>query len=189
MSNDDAANSDLEQALADVLGALDLHVEDDRELNETPRRVSEMLETWLKPQQLPELSVLEEPSRRGDIVSVTNIDYHAFCAHHLVPFFGKVHVAYKVGMHLVGFGSIPRLVSAASKGPNLQERMGVRITDSLEQALDPTALLVAIEARQMCVELGETGASPYTRFITGRGEWATHPEREAARLFTFSMTG
>lgn len=176
-------NTELEAAIGNVLDALDLSPNEDPELTDTPRRVSELFERWLRPVELPILEALEEPGRSGDVIIVNNIAYHSFCAHHLVPFFGHAHIAYMPSSSIVGFGAIPRLVQAAARGPNLQERMGTRVANALDEALNPTALLVVLDARQMCVELTNASCHPSTRYVTARGVWREDPARRAGELF------
>lgn len=176
-------NEALADAVSAMLASLDLDATSDAELADTPRRVSELFEKWLRPQALPTLRTLEEPGRGGDVVTIADIEYHAFCAHHLVPFFGRAHVAYKVDERIVGFGAIPRLIEAASRGPNLQERMGSRLVAALDESLLPRAVLVVLDARQLCVELSGHRCSPRTRHIAARGEWAKKPEKFATQLF------
>lgn len=176
-------NTKLESAIRDALDALDLSTEDDAELADTPRRVSELFERWLRPAELPQLEALDESGRRGDVIVVRDIAYHAFCAHHLVPFFGHAHIAYMPNASIVGFGAVPRLVQAAARGPNLQERMGTQIANAIDEALNPTALLVVLDARQMCIELTNEGCQPSTRYVTARGTWREDTARHAVDIF------
>ena len=123
----------------------------DPEMAATAERFTQLL-TEFSERPAPEVSLCaaEMP---GQVVCIRRIPFHSLCAHHLLPFFGHVDVAYKAGDKLVGFGSIPRVVKWAARQPQLQERLAASIADVLIEELQPQGVLIRIEARQMCVEM------------------------------------
>lgn len=176
--------------IARLLDSLGLSTSDDQELAATPERFAELLRERFVPVDLTGMSTFPAgEGERGPVV-VRNIQFHALCAHHIVPFFGRVHIAYLPDEHLAGFGSFTRLVDEAARGPQLQERMVARIADELQRSLAPRAVLVACEARQMCMEL--TGSPAHSQTITyaSRGLWKVEDAaRHASELFGASRHG
>lgn len=86
-------------------------------------------------------------------VSVRSMPFYAFCAHHLVPFFGHASVAYLPNVDLAGFGSIAKVVQHFARRPTLQEYLANHVADVLFDRLKPKGLVVRLEARQMCMEM------------------------------------
>jgi GTP cyclohydrolase I len=97
--------------------------------------------------------VMTSPDVQATPVAVRSMPFHSFCAHHLVPFFGKASVAYLPDKKLAGFGSIAKVVQHYAKRPQLQERMADQVATDLWKALEPRALVVRLVARQMCMEM------------------------------------
>ncbi len=89
----------------------------------------------------------------SEMVLVKDIEFHSLCEHHLLPFYGKVHVAYLPHQQIVGLSKIPRIVDIYARRLQLQERMTVQIRDALQTHLNPKGVAVVIEARHMCMML------------------------------------
>lgn len=158
---------------AAFLQALGLDPSKDPELADTPNRVAALLKHWVAEQPAPpSLERIPAGLSKGQRIVVRDIPFHAFCVHHMVPFFGEVHVAYLPGLSIVGFGTIGRVVEAFSRRPQLQERMAAEIAEYLYRGLGLRAVCVVIEARQMCMEM--TGGTPAGRTLTVHttGTWA-----------------
>ncbi|NOX37233.1 MAG: GTP cyclohydrolase I FolE [Calditrichaeota bacterium] len=129
----------------------------DREgLKDTPRRVAEMCqEIFAGVNQQPELHVgFNDPDIQEDLVAITNIPFYSMCEHHLLPFFGKVHLFYFPKNHKVaGFSSLIKIVEVISRRPQIQERLTHQIAEAIMNALEPRGVLVLVEATQLCVAM------------------------------------
>lgn len=86
-----------------------------------------------------------------EMVLVKNIDFYSLCEHHMLPFYGKVHVAYIPNGKIVGLSKIPRIVDVFAKRLQVQERMTQQIADTLEKYLAPKGVAVVSEAYHMCM--------------------------------------
>jgi GTP cyclohydrolase I len=86
-----------------------------------------------------------------EIVIVKNIDFYSLCEHHLLPFYGKCHVAYLPDKKIVGLSKIPRIVEMFSRRLQVQERMTRQIGDLLYKVLEPKGVAVVCEARHLCM--------------------------------------
>jgi GTP cyclohydrolase I len=89
------------------------------------------------------------------MVLIRDIPLYSVCEHHLVPFLGKAHVAYIPGKHgrICGLSKIARVVDVFAKRPQVQERLTSQIADTLLDQLDPTGVLVVIEAEHLCMSM------------------------------------
>jgi GTP cyclohydrolase IA len=86
-----------------------------------------------------------------EMVVVRDIDFYTLCEHHLIPFFGRVHVAYIPNGRVVGLSKIPRLVEMFARRLQVQERLTVQIADTIEQVLLPRGVAVVAEAMHLCM--------------------------------------
>ncbi|OMP67502.1 GTP cyclohydrolase I FolE [Domibacillus epiphyticus] len=122
-------------------------------LKETPKRVKKMLEevfsgVGIAPEQA--LTTTFEEQYEGMVV-VKDITYYTFCEHHLVPFFGKAHIAYIPNGRVVGLSKFARLVELTSKRPQVQERMTQQIADAITNVLQPDGVMVTVEGQHLCM--------------------------------------
>lgn len=130
----------------------------DREgLRETPRRVAEMYEEIFSGLEVdPTSAITTMPAdRHQEMVLLRGISFFSMCEHHLLPFFGKAHLAYipSEGGLITGLSKLTRLVQVVSRRPQLQERMTSTIADALEEALIPRGVLVLVEADHLCMAM------------------------------------
>jgi len=91
------------------------------------------------------------PADTDGMVIVKDIEVYSLCEHHLLPFYGKVHVGYIPGEHVIGLSKIPRIVDMFARRLQVQERLGEQICDALEKALKPKGLGVVMEANHLCM--------------------------------------
>jgi GTP cyclohydrolase I len=144
------------RALADALRALGVEPAGPH-LEGTPVRVAEL---WAElfaahgePIALPADSVFANSDAAKGLVLAADLPFHAMCAHHLLPFFGHVHVGFLPGEGLVGFGALARLVDIATRRPTLQEDVATGLANALAAALRPRGVAVLVSARHLCMEM------------------------------------
>ncbi|NMB80254.1 MAG: GTP cyclohydrolase I FolE [Ignavibacteria bacterium] len=94
-------------------------------------------------------AIFEE--KYDEMVIVKDIDFYSMCEHHLLPFFGKVHIAYIPGGKIVGLSKIPRIVDVFARRLQVQERMTQQIADTIEEFLSPIGVGVVAEGYHMCM--------------------------------------
>ena len=87
------------------------------------------------------------------VVLVRDVEFHSLCEHHLLPFFGRVHVAYLPGDRIIGLSKIPRIVDLYSRRLQVQERITEQVADALMKLLQPKGVLVLAEARHLCMAM------------------------------------
>lgn len=116
-----------------------------------------------------------------DMVLVKNIEFYSLCEHHMLPFYGKVHVAYIPNGKIVGLSKIPRLVDMFARRLQVQERLTIQIAEALEEALQPLGVAVVVEGAHMCMLMRgvqKQSATMVTSHVMGafRSDRATRQE-------------
>ena len=147
----------------------------DREgLLETPRRVTKAYGEFFAGYEQDASEVLaktfKEVGGYDDIVLVKDIPFSSHCEHHMVPFFGKVHIAYLPHDGVVGLSKLARLVEVYARRLQVQENMTAQIIDAVNEHLNPRGAAVMIEAEHMCMSMRGVrahGASTVTQRFTG----------------------
>jgi GTP cyclohydrolase I len=139
-----------------VRSILDLIGEDpDREgLLRTPDRVARMYAELTEGYRVNPPDLINDAlftEEYDEMVIVKDIDFYSMCEHHLLPFFGKAHVAYLPAGKVIGLSKIPRIVEMFARRLQVQERMTVQICEFLEQTLQPQGVGVIVEAAHMCM--------------------------------------
>ena len=125
-------------------------------LRDTPRRVAEFYqEIFAGLSQNPEGQIkLYSAPNQEEMIIVKDISFHSLCEHHLLPFFGKAHIAYiPKDNQITGFSRLVRVIEVLARRPQLQERLTAEIADVLMKVLKPKGVLVIMEAEQMCLSM------------------------------------
>lgn len=148
-------NSNLQALYAKVLQ--ELGEDPNREgLLKTPERVAKALQFLtngyqLNPDEIIESAIFHEDY--SEMVIVKDIEVYSMCEHHMLPFFGKAHVAYIPDGKIVGLSKIPRVVDAYARRLQVQERLTLEIRDAIQRTLSPKGVAVVIECAHMCMQM------------------------------------
>jgi GTP cyclohydrolase IA len=142
-------------AYKDIL--TDLGENADREgLLKTPERAAKAMQFLTHGYDLDPKAILESALFHEDyseMVLVKDIEVYSLCEHHILPFFGKAHVAYIPNGKIVGLSKIPRIVDAFARRLQVQERLTLEIRDAIQDALSPQGVAVVIECSHMCMQM------------------------------------
>jgi GTP cyclohydrolase I len=165
--------SRIERAVREIL--LAIGEDPDRDgLRDTPARVARACEEQFSGLGQEPESVLTTVFDAGhdEMVLVRDIDFYATCEHHLIPFFGVAHVGYIPNEkgHLTGLSKLARLVDLYARRPQVQERMTSQIADALMSVLEPSGVIVVIEAEHLCMAMRgvrKPGARTVTSAVRG----------------------
>lgn len=149
-------NKRIEDAVREMLIAIG--EDPDREgLKGTPDRIARMYEEifgGLSEDPGKHLDVIFQEDTHEELVLVRDISFYSMCEHHLVPFFGKAHVAYiPRGGRLTGLSKLARVVETIAKRPQLQERITSLVADTIMEKLNPYGVIVVVEAEHMCMTM------------------------------------
>lgn len=123
-------------------------------LEKTPERVAKALQFLTHGYDLDPAEILKSAmftEEYQQMVIVRDIEVYSLCEHHMLPFFGKAHVAYIPKGRIVGLSKLPRVVDAFARRLQVQERLTVQIRDCIQNTLDPAGVAVVIEAQHMCM--------------------------------------
>jgi GTP cyclohydrolase I len=166
----------IERAVREILIAVGENPDRDG-LLDTPRRVAKAYaEIFAGLTQDPAVHLGRVFEQRCDeLVTVTGIDFHSVCEHHLLPFHGVAHVAY-LPRHgqVVGLSKLARTVEVFARRPQLQERLTDQIADALVDHLDPEAVVVIVQAEHMCMKMrGVRTADSMMTTVARRGAYRT----------------
>ena len=129
----------------------------DREgLQKTPERVAKAMQFLTHGYDLDPAKILRSAMFKEEysqMVLVKDIEVYSLCEHHMLPFFGKAHVAYIPNGNIVGLSKIPRVVDAFGRRLQVQERMTNEIRDCIQDTLNPLGVAVVIEAQHLCMQM------------------------------------
>ena len=125
-------------------------------LLKTPERVAKAMQFLTQgydqnPQEILKSAMFAE--KYDEMVIVKDIEVYSLCEHHMLPFFGKCHIAYIPNGHIVGLSKFPRMVDAFSRRLQVQERLTDQIRDCLQETLNPQGVAVCIEAQHLCMQM------------------------------------
>lgn len=182
----------IEDSVSNILKAIGEDV--DREgLIATPFRVAKMMLQETMAGYGKDLVALAgsasfEECKTGNIVLVKDISFYSNCEHHMVPFFGKAHVAYLPNNKVLGLSKIPRVVKAASKKLQLQENLGQEIANAIQKASNAQAVCVILESeKHLCVAMRgveDTTSSTLTIATAApEGKWGVNIDEFTSTVF------
>lgn len=125
-------------------------------LEKTPERVAKAMQFLthgydLNPEEILKAAMFKED--HNHMVIVKDIEVYSMCEHHMLPFFGKAHIAYIPNGYIVGLSKIPRVVDAFARRLQVQERLTDQIKDCIQKTLNPKGVAVVIEAQHMCMQM------------------------------------
>ncbi len=125
-------------------------------LIDTPLRVAESYRYLTEGYDIDPAEVVGDAlfeQQYDDLVVIKDINFFSLCEHHLLPFFGRVHVAYLPTGKVIGLSKLPRLIDVFAHRLQMQERMTRQIAESIQQILNPLGVGVVVEARHLCMEM------------------------------------
>ena len=142
---------------------------------ETPKRVAKMYEEILSTKNINDFDNYKlfevDLDNSQEMILIKDIPFFSMCEHHMLPFFGKVHVAYIPRENkVIGLSKIPRLVEFVSRKLSVQEEITVNVAKKLIKILNPLGVAVVVEARHMCIEMrgiNKIGSVTKTSFYSG----------------------
>ncbi|MBN2765109.1 MAG: GTP cyclohydrolase I FolE [Paludibacteraceae bacterium] len=125
-------------------------------LIKTPLRVARAMQFLMNgyeqdPEEILRSAMFTEDYRQ--MVIVKDIDFYSMCEHHMLPFFGKVHVAYIPNHKITGLSKIARVVEVFARRMQVQERMTTQIKECIQKTLEPMGVIVVIEAQHLCMQM------------------------------------
>ena len=125
-------------------------------LVKTPMRVAKAMQVLTRGYEQDPHKVLTDAlfeEKYNQMVIVKDIDFFSMCEHHMLPFYGKAHVAYIPNGYITGLSKIARVVDIYSHRLQVQERMTQQIKDCIQETLHPLGVMVVVEARHMCMQM------------------------------------
>ena len=175
----------IENAVREIL--INIGEDTNREgLIETPKRVAKMYEEILSTKNINDFDNYKlfevDLNNSQEMILIKNIPFFSMCEHHMLPFFGKVHVAYIPRENkVIGLSKIPRLVEFVSRKLSVQEEITVNVAKKLIEILNPLGVAVVVEARHMCIEMrgiNKVGSVTRTSFYSGEFKENTDRKKE-----------
>lgn len=125
-------------------------------LEKTPMRVAKAMQTLTRGYTQDPRKVLTDAlfaEEYNQMVIVKDIDFFSMCEHHMLPFYGKAHVAYVPNGHITGLSKVARVVDIFSHRLQVQERLTQQIMDCIQETLNPLGTMVIVEAKHMCMQM------------------------------------
>ena len=159
--NEDERPSDIRIIVCDVAHLpllVPVDVLNEEEVINTPLRWGKFMYEWLSPNDCTELNecltAFNNPSY-DEMVASTHIPFYSLCAHHILPFFGKVHIAYIPDKKIIGLSKLARIADHFARRPQTQERMTSQIAEFIMkvEGLEPKGCMVVVEAEHLCMSM------------------------------------
>lgn len=183
---EDKNREKLEDAVRTILKEVGVN-KDSEIYKNTPKRMSEMyleLFAGLDKSNEPEITLFDNNGYR-DILTLKNIPFYSVCAHHLLPIFGHVSIAYIPGKKILGLSKFPRIIKYFASRPQVQEELTSQLADFLYNKLKSKGILVMIKARHLCMEMRGAKAhnvETVSSAIRGAFETSSSTKEEALKL-------
>lgn len=151
-------------------------------LLKTPVRAAKAMQFLTQGYDLNPAEILKSAMFKEDysqMVIVKDIEVYSLCEHHLLPFFGKVHIAYIPNGHIVGLSKLPRVVDAFARRLQVQERLTNEIRDCIQDTLNPLGVAVVMECSHLCMQMrGVQKQNSVTTTSAFTGEFLKDPTRK-----------
>ncbi len=125
-------------------------------LVKTPERVAKAMQFLTQGYEQSPEDILKGAMFREDykqMVIVRDIDFYSMCEHHMLPFFGKVHIGYIPNGYITGLSKLPRVVDVFARRLQVQERLTTEIKECIQKTLNPLGVIVVVEAEHMCMQM------------------------------------
>ena len=154
-------------------------------LQKTPERVAKSLQFLMQGYQMDANAVLNSAKFKEDVsemVIVKDIELFSMCEHHMLPFYGKAHVAYIPNGYITGLSKIARVVDIYSRRLQVQERLTTQILESIKQTLNPLGVAVVIESSHLCMMM--RGVQKQNSVTTTSAFWGEFEKNETRSEFT-----
>ena len=189
--SDDIYNNEITERLAGVYKTVlsDIGENPEREgLLKTPERVAKALQFLthgydIVPEEILKTALFHE--EYSEMVIVKDIEVYSMCEHHMLPFFGKAHIAYIPNGTIVGLSKIPRVVDAYSRRLQVQERLTIEIRDCIQRTLNPKGVAVVLECAHMCMQM--RGVQKQNSYTTSSAFTGLFLSNEATRKEFISL--
>ncbi len=164
----------IEIHIHEIMQTLGLDLTDDS-LSGTPKRVAKMyvkeVFSGLNPKNRPQTKLFENKYNYDQMLVEKEITFYSHCEHHLVPIYGRAHVAYFSSGKVIGLSKINRIVQYFARRPQVQERLTVQIGKELERILQTESVGVVLDANHLCVAMrgvGDTNSKTGTAYFSGK---------------------
>ena len=164
----------IELHVREIMQTLGLDLTDDS-LSGTPKRVAKMyvkeVFSGLNPKNRPQTKLFENKYNYDQMLVEKEITFYSHCEHHLVPIYGRAHVAYFSSGKVIGLSKINRIVQYFARRPQVQERLTVQIGKEMERILQTESVGVVLDANHMCVAMrgvGDTNSKTGTAYFSGK---------------------
>jgi len=184
--------TELKANFSEIISLLGENIEREG-LVKTPERVSKAMKFLTSGYEMDPKQILESAMFKEDyneMVIVKDIEFYSLCEHHMLPFFGKAHIAYIPNNHIVGLSKIPRVVDVFARRLQVQERMTEQVLDCINETLNPQGVAVVIEASHLCMMMRGVQKQNSSTTTSGfRGTFKeTDTRNEFLKLINSSLT-
>ncbi len=190
-SYDEQATADLIKSYSAIITAIGENAQREG-LVKTPERIAKAMQYMTQGYSMDANAILESAKFHEDVsemIIVKDIELYSMCEHHMLPFFGKAHVAYIPNGFITGLSKIARVVDVFSRRLQVQERLTTQILEAIKQSLQPHGVAVVIEASHLCMMMrGVQKQNSVTTTSAFSGQFAKNETRsEFLKLISASL--